>query len=111
MVSTVIPTRQAPCRGDLVHSHTIDYDPMVGTSKIRARLTLDLVLRALRTVMDFHPLKLFPPVGAVFFGMGPAGFLDDVEDFSWTPRMGRRGGTQPWSVGLRARLALRGSGP
>lgn len=114
---TTTITLAALCSGHLVHYHTIDYYERVGDSKIRARHTLDFLLLVLRTIVYFNPLKIFLPLGGVFFGIGLLKFLYDVVDgnFSETALMGLLGGTLLWSVGLLAdqlaRVGLRGSGP
>ena len=114
---TTTITLASLCNGYLVYYHPIDYYERVGTSKIRARHTLDFLLLVLRTVVYFNPLKVFLPLGTVFFGVGIGKFLYDLVDgnFSETALMGLLGGTLLWSVGLLAdqiaRVGLRGGPP
>jgi glycosyltransferase involved in cell wall biosynthesis len=111
---TTTITLAALCNGHLVYYHPIDYYERSGRSKIRPRHALDFLLLVLRTVVYFNPLKVFIPLGAVFFGIGLGKFGYDVwkGNFSETALMGLLGGTLLWSVGLLAdqiaRVGLRG---
>lgn len=75
---TTTITLSALCRDHLVHYETIDYHPRIGSSKIRPRHAFDFLLLILRTIVYFHPLKIFLPLGGVFFVGGLAKFIYDV---------------------------------
>ena len=64
-----------------VFYHPIDYHKRVGASKLRPRAAYDFLLLILRTVVYFNPLRVFLPLGAVFFLVGMAKFVYDV--FLW----------------------------
>jgi glycosyltransferase involved in cell wall biosynthesis len=75
---TTTITLSALCRDHLVHYETIDYHPRIGSSKIRPRHAFDFLILILRTIVYFHPLKIFLPLGSVFFVGGLAKFIYDV---------------------------------
>ena len=67
---TTSVTLAALCSGALVRFHPIDYRPRVGDSKIRALHAFDFFLLVLRTIVYFNPLRVFIPLGLVFFCRG-----------------------------------------
>ena len=75
---TTTITLSALCRDHLVHYETIDYHARVGDSKIRPRHAFDFLLLIVRTIVYFHPLKIFLPLGALFFIAGLAKGAYDV---------------------------------
>ncbi len=111
---TTTITLAALCNGHLVAYQPIDYLPRVGQSKIRPAHALEFFLLVLRTVVYFNPLKIFLPLGAVFFAIGSVKFIYDlvIGNFSETALMGFLGGALLWAVGLLAdqiaRVGLRG---
>ena len=102
------------CSDLLVHYHPIDYYARIGDSKIRATHAVEFLILILRTIVYFNPLKVFLPVGAVFFFGGLVKFVYDVfiGNLSETALFGFLGGTILWAVGLLsdqiARTALGG---
>jgi glycosyltransferase involved in cell wall biosynthesis len=60
----------------------IDYHKRVGLSKVRAHHVYDFVLVILRTAIYFNPLRLFLPLGGLFFLAGFTKLAFDV--FRWT---------------------------
>jgi len=66
------------CNEHHVLYHTIDYYPRVGRSKIRPIHTYYFLLLIIRTIIYFNPLKVFLPLGGIFFFAGVAKFIYDV---------------------------------
>ncbi len=101
----------------LVRFVPIDYLARVGRSKIRPRHAFEFTLLILRTIVYFHPLKVFLPAGALFFCGGFAKFLYDLwlDNLSETAVTGFLGAAILWAVGLLsdqiARVALRPGRP
>lgn len=69
------------CTDHAVAYVPINYQKRVGQSKIRARHAYDFLLLILRTMVYFNPLRVFLPLGAIFFLAGMAKFIYDV--FLW----------------------------
>lgn len=69
------------CTNRSVAYHPISYEKRVGQSKIRARHAYDFLLLILRTMVYFNPLRVFLPLGALFFLAGMAKFIYDI--FLW----------------------------
>ncbi|MEE3329955.1 MAG: glycosyltransferase family 2 protein [Myxococcota bacterium] len=90
------------CSDLLVHYHPIDYYARVGESKIRATHAIEFLILILRTIVYFNPLKVFLPLGAVFFFGGLAKFGYDlwIGNLSESALLGFLGGTMLWAVGL-----------
>ena len=89
--------------GHRVAYESIDYAQRSGKSKIAPiRDTLRFLTLILRTVVYFNPLKVFLPLGAVFFFGGAAKFVYDlfIGNLSETAVLGFLGGTLLWAVGL-----------
>lgn len=90
----------------------INYSRRVGRSKIRPAHAYQFLLVILRTVVYFNPLRVFLPLGAVFFLAGLAKFVHDL--FRWnlseSAVMFSLTAVVLWSVGLLAdqiaRIAL-----
>ena len=82
----------------------INYQKRVGQSKIRARHAYDFLLLILRTIVYFNPLRVFLPLGAIFFLAGMAKFIYDI--FLWnlseSAVMSILTAVILWSVGLLA---------
>jgi glycosyltransferase involved in cell wall biosynthesis len=112
---TTTITLAALCSDHLVYYHPIDYHARVGESKIRPRHAFDFLLLIVRTVVYFNPLKVFLPLGAVFFAGGLAKFVYDlfIGNLSETALLGFLGAALLWALGLlsdqiaRASLATR----
>ena len=75
---TTTITLSALCRDHLVKYETIDYHPRTGDSKIRPRHAFDFLMLILRTIVYFNPLKVFLPLGALFFVAGAGKFSYDL---------------------------------
>lgn len=75
---TTTITLSALCRDHLVRYETIDYRSRTGNSKIRPRHAFDFLLLIVRTVVYFNPLKVFLPVGFLFFLAGAGKFAYDL---------------------------------
>jgi len=99
---TTTITLSALCNDRLVYYHPIDYYARIGESKIRATHFFDFMLLVLRTIVYFNPLKVFIPLGGLFFGLGLVKFTYDlfIGNLSETAVLGFLGGALLWSVGL-----------
>jgi glycosyltransferase involved in cell wall biosynthesis len=104
-------TLAALCSDSLVHFHAIDYRARLGESKIRAFHAFEFLILILRTVVFYNPLKIFLPVGAVFFVIGFGKMIWGLfaRDFSDTVVMGILGAVIIWSVGLLSDQIARAS--
>lgn len=111
---TTTITLAALCSDRLVYYHPIAYRERVGDSKIRPTHAFEFGLLVLRTVVYFNPLKVFLPLGALFFFGGLAKFAYDlvIGNLSETALLGFLGGAILWAVGLLSdqisRVGLRG---
>jgi glycosyltransferase involved in cell wall biosynthesis len=112
---TTTITLAALCNDRLVFYHPIEYYERVGESKIRPTHAAEFLLLVLRTTVYFNPLKVFLPLGAIFFLGGFAKFVYDlvIGNLSETALLGFLGAALLWAVGLLsdqiARVGLRGS--
>jgi glycosyltransferase involved in cell wall biosynthesis len=99
---TTTITLAALCSGALVRYSPIDYHARIGESKIRASHAFEFLVLILRTTVYFNPLKVFLPLGAIFFFGGLAKFAYDVtlQNFSETALLGFLGAAILWAVGL-----------
>ena len=90
------------CSDLLVAYHPIDYYERAGQSKIRPTHAIEFAVLILRTIVYFNPLKVFLPLGAVFFLGGTVKFIYDLflANLSETALLGFLGGTLLWAVGL-----------
>lgn len=92
------------CNGYRVHYHPINYAKRVGNSKIRPAHAYHFLLLILRTVVYFNPLRVFLPLGALFFLAGIAKFIYDI--FLWnlseSAVMAILAAVMIWAVGLLA---------
>lgn len=92
------------CNDYRVQYIPISYAKRVGSSKIRPAHAYQFLLLILRTVVYFNPLRVFLPLGAVFFVAGVAKFIYDI--FLWnlseSAVMGILSGILIWCVGLLA---------
>jgi glycosyltransferase involved in cell wall biosynthesis len=87
----------------------IDYYPRIGRSKIRPIHTYYFLLLIIRTIVYFNPLKVFLPLGGIFFLAGVAKFIYDIIqwDLSESFLMGMLcmlAAGIIWSIGLLADL-------
>lgn len=99
---TTTITLSALCSGSSVRYSKIDYHARVGQSKIRPGHAFDFLLLILRTIVYFHPLKIFLPVGGIFFVGGIGKFIYDIYlgNLSESALLGIFGAAGLWSVGL-----------
>jgi glycosyltransferase involved in cell wall biosynthesis len=113
---TTTITLAALCSSSLVRYSPIDYHARIGKSKIRPGHAFDFTLLIIRTIVYFNPLKVFLPLGAVFFLGGSAKFVYDlyIGNFSETALLGFIGAAILWAVGLLSdqisKLALKSEG-
>jgi glycosyltransferase involved in cell wall biosynthesis len=113
---TTTITLAALCSSSLVRYSPIDYHARIGKSKIRPGHAFDFTLLIIRTIVYFNPLKVFLPLGAVFFAGGFAKFVYDlyIGNFSETALLGFIGAAILWAVGLLSdqisKLALKSEG-
>jgi glycosyltransferase involved in cell wall biosynthesis len=101
----------------LVWFEPIDYRVRVGESKIRPRHAFDFLILILRTIVYFNPMKVFLPIGAIFFIGGLSKLVFDIvaARISETTGIGFLGAAILWAVGLIsdqiARVSLRPGRP
>lgn len=113
---TTTITLASLCSGSLVRYSPIDYRKRIGESKIRPTHAVEFLLLILRTIVYFNPLKVFIPLGAVFFAGGSAKFVYDlyIGNLSESAIMGFMGAAILWAVGLLSdqisRIGLRPGG-
>ena len=113
---TTTITLASLCSGALVRYSPIDYHERIGESKIRPAHAAEFLLLILRTIVYFNPLKVFLPIGGIFFLGGLVKFVYDVYigNFSETALLGFLGAAILWAVGLLSdqlsRISLRPGG-
>jgi glycosyltransferase involved in cell wall biosynthesis len=113
---TTTITLASLCSGALVRYSPIDYHERIGESKIRPSHAVEFLLLILRTIVYFNPLKVFLPMGGVFFLGGLVKFIYDIYigNFSETALLGFLGAAILWAVGLlsdqMSRIGLRPGG-
>jgi glycosyltransferase involved in cell wall biosynthesis len=90
------------CNDYLIFYHPIKYNKRVGKSKIRPIDAYYFLLLILRTIVYFNPLKIFLPIGAMFFLAGSAKFIYDLflENLSESAVLGILGAFVIWAIGL-----------
>lgn len=99
---TTTITLSALCSGCSVKYSKIDYLTRVGQSKIRPGHAFDFLLLILRTIVYFHPLKIFLPAGGLFFIGGTVKLAYDIHlgNLSESALLGFFGAAGLWAVGL-----------
>jgi glycosyltransferase involved in cell wall biosynthesis len=99
---TMTITLAALCNDRLVYYHPIDYHERIGEPKVRARHALEFLILLLRTIVYFNPLKVFLPLGAIFFVSGLAKFVYDlvIGNLSETTLLGFLGAALICAAGL-----------
>ena len=99
---TTTITLASLCTGALVKYTPINYHARIGESKIRPHHAAEFLLLIIRTIVYFNPLKVFLPLGGVFFIGGLSKFLYDVTVgiVSGTAMIGFLGAAIIWAVGL-----------
>jgi len=113
---TTTITLASLCSGSLVKYSSIDYHARIGKSKIKPSHAFDFLLLIIRTIVYFNPLKVFLPLGGLFFLAGFSKFVYDVYigNFSESALLGFIGAAVLWAVGLLSdqisKMALRSDG-
>ena len=113
---TTTITLASLCSGSLVKYESIDYHARIGKSKIKPSHAFDFLLLIIRTIVYFNPLKVFLPLGGLFFLGGFSKFIYDVYvgNFSESALLGFIGAAVLWAVGLLSdqisKMALRSDG-
>lgn len=101
------------CNDKRITYTPIEYRKRVGSSKIRPIDFLNFIVLVLRVIMLFNPLRIFLPLGAVFFGLGCLKTAYDITQWnlSETAVFAFLAAILVWSLGLIAdmigRLHLR----
>jgi glycosyltransferase involved in cell wall biosynthesis len=114
---TTTITMAALSTGVLVKYVPIDYHARVGRSKIKPTHAFDFLLLIIRTMVYFNPLKVFLPLGGIFFLGGFTKFVYDVwmDNLSETTVTAFLGAAILWAVGLLSdqisRVSLRPGRP
>ncbi|GAX60445.1 glycosyltransferases [Candidatus Scalindua japonica] len=75
---TTTITLAMSCNDYQVYYHSIDYYQRVGKSKIMPIHAYYFLLLIIRTIVYFNPLKVFLPLGGIFFITGIVKFIYDV---------------------------------
>jgi len=90
------------CNNYLVYYYPIDYYERVGKSKLRPIEAYNFFLLILRTIVYFNPLKVFLPLGAIFFLGGFIKLIYDIflGDLSESAIMGLLSAFIIWAIGL-----------
>ena len=113
---TTTITLASLCSSSPVRYSPIDYHARIGKSKIKPSHAFDFALLIIRTIVYFNPLKVFLPLGGIFFIGGLAKFFYDLNigNLSETAIMGFIAAFILWAVGLLSdqisKLALRSDG-
>ena len=87
----------------------VEYSRRTGESKIRASHFASFVLLVVRSMVLFHPLKVFLPLGGVVFLVGIAKTIQDIYlwNLSDTTVMAFLSALTIWAVGLLADMISR----
>ena len=87
----------------------ITYGARVGHSKIRAKHFFNFILLVVRITVFFQPLRVFLPLGAVFFALGALKALYDVFqlNLSQSAMFAMLAAIMMWSLGLLADMISR----
>jgi glycosyltransferase involved in cell wall biosynthesis len=95
--------------GHLVLYEPVEYARRTGESKIRAGHFFNFILRVVRAIVLFNPLKVFLPLGAIVFFVGVAKLIEDIYlwNLSETAVMAFLSAITIWAVGLLADMIAR----
>ncbi len=109
---TTTITLAMSCNDYQVCYHPIDYYKRVGKSKIRPIHAYYFLLLIIRTIVFFNPLKIFLPIGGIFFFAGIAKFTYDIAQWSFSEgfllaMVFMLAAWIIWSIGLLADLISR----
>src|SRR3990172_230005 len=98
------------CNDYLVMYHPVDYYRRIGNSKIRSVDAYHFLLLILRTITYYNPIKIFLPLGGIFFLGGMSKFIYDIVtvwNLSESAIMGFLAAGIIWAIGLLADLIVR----
>ncbi len=110
---TTTITLSCACNGHPMEFVAIDYAKRLGASKIKPRHAYDFLMLILRTIVLFHPLKFFLPLGGLLFLAGAGKFAYDCvrDNLSESAVLALLGALIVWCVGLladqNARMAMK----
>lgn len=110
---TTTITLSCACNGHPMEFVAIDYAKRLGASKIKPRHAYDFLMLILRTIVLFHPLKFFLPLGGLLFLAGAGKFAYDCvrDNLSESAVLALLGALVVWCVGLladqNARMAMK----
>ena len=92
------------CNNFRIYYQPIDYLRRVGSSKIRPKHAYQFLMLILRTVVYFNPLRVFLPLGALFFvpGLIKLGFDLAHLRISQSAIVAMLGGIILWAIGMLA---------
>lgn len=92
------------CNNFRIYYQPIDYLRRVGSSKIRPKHAYQFLMLILRTVVYFNPLRVFLPLGALFFvpGLVKLGFDLAHLHISQSAIIAILGGIILWAIGMLA---------
>jgi glycosyltransferase involved in cell wall biosynthesis len=95
-------TLAAHCSGAMVRYHPIALRRRVGRSKIRPYHAAQFLVLVIRSIVYFNPLRVFLPLGGLFFVGGVVKLVYDfyMENVSDTAAIGLLGAFILWSLGL-----------
>ena len=99
---TLTITLSMLCNDYQVYYHPIEYYRRIGKSKLKAVESYNFLLLVLRTIVFFNPLKVFIPLGAIFFLLGFSKLVYDLFSFnvSESAVMGLLGSFMIWTLGI-----------
>ena len=97
------------CGGKRFIYHPIEYGKRVGKSKIRPVDFINFIILVLRIIVLFNPLRVFIPLGLLFFGLGIAKLAYDIVlwNLSETAVFAFLIAVMLWSLGLIADMITR----
>ncbi len=97
------------CGGKRFLYTPIEYGQRVGKSKIRPIDFLNFVILVLRIIVLFNPLRVFIPLGLVFFGLGTLKLIYDITlwNLSESAVFAYLIAIMVWSLGLIADMITR----
>ena len=97
------------CNGKRALYIPIEYGRRIGKSKIRPVDFINFIVLVLRIITLFNPLRVFVPLGLVFFGIGCIKLVIDIfyRDLSELTVFGFLAAIMIWSLGLVADMITR----
>ncbi|MGJ8585558.1 MAG: glycosyltransferase family 2 protein [Marinosulfonomonas sp.] len=97
------------CNGKRMIYTPIEYGKRVGKSKIRPVDFINFIVLVLRVIVLFNPLRVFIPLGLIFFILGFLKFIYDIvkSDLSESAIFAFLAAIMIWSLGLIADMISR----